>query len=256
MADQIITGARAVTQWGIGFANACGEAALAVVLGTLSGHPPAPGDVANLVRQGTQFGIAPSGTSTPSELTALANFQGLKLNRGPGGSAALATIDANLASNEPTILEVTNARAFGGGDAGVFGHYVTVIGKAANGSYIVADSNQQAAVSGKPVTYTAQQIMSANPFATLTPGAAGSLAPPWNQALPPGVTGLAGSGWFQGLVGGIGAKSPADLFWRAGLIIGGGVLIIMGIMIFFSHQEGSAVTVVTQAAGTAAKAAA
>lgn len=256
--DYIIPGAQAISQWGIGFVNACGEAALSVVQAIQNGAAPTLAGLVNLVKQGPSFGTAVSGTSTPSELTALASANGVPLARG-SGAGALATINANLAQGTPTILEVQHAQAFGGSDRNVSGHYVTVVGQAANGNYIVADSNQSAATSGGFVQYTAQQITNAQPFATLTP----TKSPNPGTALG-GFTSAAISQGLQGAFGGIGASLSKslgvtginDFVWRSVLIIGGLALIVLGLMVFFSHQENEFVSQYSQAVTGAVKGAA
>jgi len=244
--DYIIQGAQSVTERGIGFVNSCGEAALAVIQGIANGSPPTIAQVINLVKQGTQFGTAASGTSTPNELAQLGAATGTPLTIGPGGQGALTTINANLARGVPTELNIQNARAFGGSDSGVSGHYITIVGKAASGNFIVADPNQTASLSGGFVQYSPQQILNAQPYATLTPtnGASAAFGNPFS--------GLSGSA-FGGLFAAFGTDAT-DFAWRAGLILGGGVLMILGLMVFFSHQEGSVIDVVTSSVGKAASA--
>jgi len=248
--DYIIPGAQAVTEWGSrvgGFINGCGQAALAVMQGIASGSPPTIAQVTALIQQGAASGATgPTGVSTIAGLQKLGAATGTPLVAGGGGASAISTINANLAQGLPTEIGVSNAHVFGGSDSNVSGHYITVVGKAANGNFIVADPNQPQATSGGFVQYTAQQILNANPFGTLTPA---------NVPLPG--SGILGSvtNPLGGLFSSFGT-SPQDFAWRAGLILGGMVLIVIGLLVFFSKQEGQAVTVVSQQAGTAAKVAA
>lgn len=248
--DYIIPGAQAVTEWGSrvgGFINGCGQAALAVIQGISSGRPPSIAQVTALIQQGAASGATgPTGVSTISGLQKLGAATGTPLVAGSGGASAISTINANLTHGLPTEIGVSNAHAFGGSDSNVAGHYVTVVGKAANGSYIVADPNQPQATSGGFVQYTAQQILNANPFGTLTPA---------NIPLPGnGILGSV-SNPLGGLFSSFGV-SPQDFAWRSALIVGGMVLIVIGLLVFFSHQEEQAVTVVSQQSASAAKAAA
>lgn len=245
--DYIIPGAQAVTERGIGFINSCGEAALAVVQGIANGTPPTIAQVVNLVKTGTQFGTAPSGTSTPQELANLSAATGTPLTIG-SGQTVLSTVNSNLAVGKPTEIGVSNARAFGGADSNVFGHYVTVVGRAASGSYIVADPNQPASVSGQFVQYTPSQITAANPFATLTPA---NIPLPTNGLPISGITAAPLGGLFTAF-----NTTPADFAWRAGLILGGMVLIVYGLLIFFGHQETEVVNQITSAVSGAARTAA
>ena len=258
--DYIIPGAQAVTERGIGFINSCGEAALAVIQGLANGTPPTIAQVIALVKRGTQYGTAPSGTSTPQELANLSAATGTPLTIG-SGTNALSTINANLAAGKPTEIGVNHAGwGFGGADSSVSGHYVTVVGRAASGSYIVADPNQPASLNGGFVQYTANQIIKADPFATLTPTNAlnTSLGGATAQAISSGIsTGLQGA--LDTLVGGVktslGVNGLSDFAWRAALIIAGMVLIVVGMIIFFGHQESQAANIVVQQTGNAAKAA-
>lgn len=260
--DYIIPGATAVTQWGIGFINACGEAALAVLQGVQNGVQPTVATVQNLARSGVQFGTAPSGTSTLKELQQVASASGTATTIGAGGSAVLGTINANLSAGKATEVGVSNARAFGGSDTNVQGHYVTVVGRATNGNYIVADSNQPAAQQGQFVQYSPQQILNAQPYGTLT---ANGIPNPLSGAQQ--VTSGAISQGIQGALQGVGdtikgslglnqTNGLGDFIWRSLLILGGMTLIVVGLLVFFSKQEGEAVTVVAGVTGTATKAAA
>jgi len=261
--DYIIPGAQAVTEWGSrvgGFINGCGQAALAVIQGIGSGTPPTIAQVTALIQQGASSGATgPTGVSTISGLQQLGAATGTPLVAGSGGASAISTINANLARGLPTEIGVSNAHAFGGSDSNVAGHYVTVVGKAANGAFIVADPNQPQAQSGGFVQYTAQQILNANPFGTLTPAnlpsAGGFTAGAISQGITTGFQNVL-NGLFGGIKSNLGISGLSDFAWRSALIVGGMVLIVIGLLVFFSKQEGDAVTVVSQQAGNAAKAAA
>ena len=264
--DYVIPGATAVTEWGSrvgGFIAGCGEASLAVIQGIISGQPPSVQQVTALIQQGAATGYTgPTGVSTVSGLAQLGAASGTPLTPGSGANA-LSTINANLAAGLPTELGVSNATVFGGSDANVHGHYVTVVGKTGSGNYIVADPNQPAALSGGFVQYTAQQLTSAKPFGTLTPQSmpgpgiggpiSGSVNLPGGSPFSPQQW---GQGFLQGITQAIGARSFPDLAWRTALIIGGMVLIVLGLLVFFSHQETSVVEQVTSQAKQAGKAAA
>jgi len=260
--DYIIPGAQAVSQWGIGFVNACGQAALAVIEALGQGKAPDAAQVVNLVKQGLQFGTAPTGTSTIAELQKLGAATGTPLRAGSGASA-ISTINANLAQGLPTEVGVNHASVFGGSDKSVSGHYVTVVGKAANGNYIVADPNQAAATSGGFVQYTADQITKALPFGTLTPvnlpnpgqAVGGFTADAISGGITTGFQNVL-NGLFGTIKSNLGITGLSDFAWRSALIVGGMVLIVIGLLVFFSHQEEQAVTVVSQQAASAAKAAA
>lgn len=246
--DYIIPGAQAVTETLSrvgGVINGCGQAALAVMQGIATGQPPSVAQVTALIMQGAQAGYTgTTGVSTPSGLAALGAASGTPLTVGSGQSA-LGTINANLARGYPTEVGVANARVFGGSDVNVRGHYITIVGRAASGNYIVADPNQPAALSGQFVQYSPAQITQAHPFGTLTP----------ISINPPGNTALGSAAPLGGLFSAFGV-SPQDFAWRSGLIVGGMILIVLGMLVFFSHQEGEAITTVVQTAPKAAAAAA
>ncbi len=247
--DYIIPGARAVSEWLSpigGFIEGCGQAAFAVVQGIATGHPPTSEQVTGLIRDGIQAGKAGAhGSTTPSDLVWLGRQNGVPLQTGSGGEA-LSTIERNLSQGLPTILGVTNARAFGGTDSNVSGHWVTVVGKAGNGNYIVADPNTRQALSGGFVQYTADQIKRASPFATETPAGLGPVGG-GNDVR----AGAQAAGGLASLFSSYGV-TPQDFAWRAGLIVGGMVLIVVGVLVFFSHEGEGAVEVVTSAAKAAA----
>ncbi len=248
--DYIIPGAQAVSEWYSrigGVIAGCGEAALAVMEGISSGNPPTIQQVTMLILTAIRNGwSSPTGVTTPRGLANLGAATGNPLTIGPGGNSVFATIEANLAQGKPTEIGVSNARAFGGSDAGVRGHYVTVVGKNANtGQYIVADPNQPEATSGGFVRYSMSQISNALPFASLTPQNAshGGLSNPFNINFNP----------FSDLFNSFGTNAQ-DFAWRFALIGVGMLLVVLGMVMFFGHQEGQVATVVVQQAGNAAKA--
>ena len=261
--DYIIPGAQAVTEWFSrfgGFINGCGQASLAVINGIMTGSPPSVAEVTSLIQQGAASGATgPTGVSTLAGLQQLGASTGTPLTIG-SGATTISTINSNLTSGLPTLVGVSNAHVFGGSDRNVSGHYITVVGKAANGNFIVADPNQPQATSGGFVQYTAQQIMNAQPFGTGTPqGTPGGIAGATAAAISGGITtGFQNvlNGLFGSVKSNLGISSLSDFAWRSALIVGGMVLIVIGLLVFFSKQEGQAVTVVSQQAGTAAKVAA
>lgn len=156
-----------------GFVNGCGQAATLMMTGLVRGQPVSTNDLLNVIKYSVATGHATTsgrsiGSTTPSDLQWIAEQQGVKTQLGPG-SAWRSTVDTAIPQGKPVVLGVANARAFGGSDANVQGHYVTVVGTTTDGRYIVADPNQQAARTGGTVIYSAVQIQQARPFATLTP---------------------------------------------------------------------------------------
>lgn len=169
-----------------GFIAGCGQAALLVILNAVKGQGTAPADVTALIRQAINGGLvtgglAQSGESSPGNLEALAQQQGVSLQSGD-----YTTLLAQYAGTKPIIVGVSNASAFGGSDAHVFDHYVTVVGHTLTGNYIVSDPNTPESQVGKFVEYTPAQMNAAKPF--------------WS-AVPTGPTlpGLGGFGGFNPL---------------------------------------------------------
>lgn len=218
LGDTIYTGANAATEdlsrVG-GFIAGCGEAALLVVLNAVKGAPTTPSDVTALIKQAVNAGqvtggLAQSGESSPANLEALANSQGVSLQSGDYHALL-----AQYAGVKPVIVGVSNARAFGGADSNVFGHYVTVVGKTATGNYVVSDPNTPESQAGKFVTYTPAQINAAQPFWSAVPGGAilggvggiggiggnilNLVLPDWINQLGGRITAFTNTGWANPL---------------------------------------------------------
>ncbi len=156
-----------------GFVNGCGQAAVLMMEGITQGKPVDANTLSNMIKFSIATGHATQsgshiGSTNPQQLQWLAEQQGVKTQLGSGANWK-ATVDAALPQGRPVVLGVANAKAFGGSDANVSGHYVTLVGTTTDGRYIVADPNQQAAKSGSTVVYSASQINAARPFATLVP---------------------------------------------------------------------------------------
>lgn len=173
--DTIYTGATAVTEdlsRVSGFIAGCGEAALLVVLNAVKGVPTAPSDVTALIKQAVNSrqvtgGLAASGETSPGNLETLASQYGVTLTSGDYKRQL-----ASYAGVKPVILGVSNATAFGGSNANVHGHYITVVGRTATGNYIVSDPNTPQSKAGRFVQYSPSQIDAAQPFWSAVPNGA------------------------------------------------------------------------------------
>lgn len=230
LGDAIYTGATAVTEdlsRVNGFIAGCGQAALLVVLNAVKGQSTSPSDVTALIKQAVNSNLvtgpkAASGQSSPADIEALAQQQGVSLQSGD-----YQTLLGQYAGTKPIILGVSNARAFGGADANVFGHYITVVGRTTGGNYIVSDPNTPESQAGKFVTYTPSQIAASLPFWGAVPtgptlgGIGGSLL---NLQLPSWVNDLGNR--FTGFVNQFGGwANPIRLFkLTLGSLLLGGVL--------------------------------
>lgn len=261
----VIPGATALSEWFSPVAGAiagCGQAAVLVVTHLLHGEPLSAAELTAAIQQGVAAGqtVSPSGATTAANLQWLGAQHGVQFTEGPG-SGWQGVLNAN-AGTTPVVVGVNNASAFGGSDTGVQGHYVTVVGKTGTGGYLVADPNSPQAATGGLVTYTADQFAAANPFATLTPtGTTGTVGSTQGLNIP-GVGDVAGAisglpaSVGKGILGAFGAKSGADLAWRVGLVLLGGILLVWALLHIFEPTMRGAGDTVIAAGATAAKAAA
>lgn len=209
----------------------CGQAAVLMMNHIVSGQRVDANELVNLIKFSIATGhsVDTRGATRPSDLQWLAEQSGVKTKLG-GGASWRSTVDTALPQGKPVVLGVANARAFGGADSNVRGHYVTIVGSTTDNRYIVADPNQQAAKTGGTVIYSASQIQDARPFATLTP-VQGSQR---NLTLTGGQETNGGCQYSIGLPGGANVcMDPfVDGVIRAALIMVGVILIIIAILIF------------------------
>lgn len=246
--DAILPGARATTEWYSrvgGVIAGCGEAATAVMLGVMKGRTDYydPNKVAALIQQAVAahqtVGMwAAGGQSTANNLQWLAQQNGVQTTAYDGSQAG--QLLASYAGRRPLVVGVSNARAFGGSDSNVNGHYVTVVGRTAQGDYIVSDPNTQESTQGQFVKYSAQQFQNAQPFAVVMPNADTS-----------GVGAAAGTtlASTQGSTSGGSCKHSVSVAWgsicldpalgfavRSGLVLAGLLCIVLGIIILARTQ--------------------
>ncbi len=171
----------AVTELGSsvgGFIAGCGEASLLVLLNAKDGRGTSPAEVTSLIQQAvnahqTTGQWANSGQITPGGLAWLAQANGLTLQQVPWLSAL-----THASPSQPVLIGVNNATAFGGPDASVYGHYVTVVGTdPTTGNFIVSDPNTPQSVKGQFVQYSLSQFQAARPFSAQIPASPLSPAP-------------------------------------------------------------------------------
>lgn len=256
--DTVIPGAQAATELLSpigGFIAGCGQASLLVIAHLVNGTPISASEVTTVIRDSTTHGASASGVSTPKQLMATANDLGTPLQ-----SVQWQTALTQDAGTIPVELGVNNARAFGGADSNVAGHYITVVGRTAQGNYIVSDPNTQASIAGGFVAYTPGQIAASQPFwagvpqaSTLLGGVGGALG---EQALASGIaSGISGAASTvgSGLLGGVHVSSLPDLLWRVGLVLAGVVVILLAILaLSFGDAQAGATEIVNSPQGQAA----
>lgn len=210
-----------------GFVAGCGQAAFLTLAHLYNGEPVSAGELTAVIQQSVDAGVtvgpkAAGGQSSAATMEWLASQRGLTLREQDYQSAL-----GQWAGRRPIELGVSNAAAFGGNDANVQGHWVTILGRATDGSYIAADPNQPEASRGDYVHYTADQIRAAAPFAALVP----TTDPPSGM----------GSGQATSTAGGLIDLGPllsgaAQAFKRAGVFILGALLVIFGILLLVGPQ--------------------
>ena len=213
--DTLVPGAAGVTELGSavgGFIAGCGWASLAAVRKVVSpGSDASPTGVSGLIDQAVQQHqtvgkYAASGQSTPSNIKYIASKNGVTLMDITQQQAI------QVAGVDPVEVGVSNARAFGGNDSNVSGHYVTILGKAASGNLIVSDPNSTQSESGRLVEYTQAQLSAAQPFWFGTVEASG--AGTGSTGAVPQSAGLTLPGFAAPL------WSPADVLGGVGNAIG------------------------------------
>jgi hypothetical protein len=143
-----------------GIIAGCGQAALLTILHITKGLPATSDELKAIIVQGInghQAGVG--GESTPSNLIWLAQQYG----------QIIQTIDFNrlddYVGQQPIIVGVSNASAFGGSDVGVHGHYITILDKSGR-NYVVSDPNTVASQQGNFILYSPGQLAAAQPFWT------------------------------------------------------------------------------------------
>ena len=161
--DLVYSGASAATELLSrvgGFIAGCGFASFAVVNNAVHGTSTSPSQVTDIINRAIHAGDAgPGGVATPAGIERTAAAYGVTFQSEPYQSAL-----SQYAGVKPIELGVSNARAFGGADSNVQGHYITIVGRTAQGSFIVSDPNTPQSAAGQFVTYTPAQIIASNPF--------------------------------------------------------------------------------------------
>lgn len=236
MQGTIVPGAKPVTEDFTrvnGIIAGCGQAAMLVVLNMYKGAPATPNEVGTLIQQmvaahETVGGAAASGQSSPAGLAWLANQFGVPMTSGDP-----ATMLHTYAGNKPIVWGMSNATALGGSDSNVKGHYITIVGKTADGRYIASDPNTTESQNGQFIVYSESQLLNAAPFWAAVP----------SNPVPSGLSSQTGSVGNcvhsiplpqLGPVGGgtLCMDGIEDFGIRAALVFGGFVLIILGVLIF------------------------
>lgn len=232
-----------------GFVNGCGEAAVLMASQFYRGQKVDPNALLNLIKLSIATGHATKsgrhqGATDAADLQWLFQQQGIKAKVGRGESWR-STSDAALANGKPVVLGLANARALGGNNSNVDGHYITLI-QTDGDKYLALDPNQPQARDDKGVIYTADTIQKAKPFATVVP----QDSPVGVGVLGLGATQLGlGVGEAVGVAGrndcvhsisvfgsSICLDAGLDLLIRGSLVTAGALLILMAILLFTAKQ--------------------
>lgn len=276
--DQVVPGATGVTELGSavgGFIAGCGWAALAAVRKVVNPNSDAsPQGVTNLIdaavaERQTVGKYAAGGQSTPDNIKFIASQQGIQFMDLTQAQAV------QVAGTDPVEVGVSNAAAFGGNDSNVQGHYVTLLGKAADGNLIFSDPNSSQSTQGQLVEYSQGQLSAANPFWFGAVEGSGMGAAPLNgQSLPNFPTtppGFPGPIWNPGTnIAQAGVQADptgviaavfnaattllANAFKRIGTFVIGLALVVVALIVAFHGSE--AQKSIQRQAGSAAKMAA
>lgn len=173
MADVLIPGAQALSEWFSpvgGLIIGCGEASALVVSHILKGEPLSAQELTDTIKAA----IAAGQTVGSNHAQTAANVQ-WDLQR--SGISSTAVYDQGSIVDElkrdagirPLILGVSNGAALPGETSGLRGHYVTLVGRGGDGTFLLADPNSEAATHGGFTRATLQQILASQPFAAIEP---------------------------------------------------------------------------------------
>ncbi len=276
--DQVVPGAVGVTELGSAVGGAiagCGWAALAAVRKVVNPSSDAsPQGVTNLIEEAvsqrqTVGRWAASGQATPSNIKYVASQQGITLMDLSEDQAL------QVAGIDPVEIGVGNARAFGGNDSNVNGHYITLLGRTSQGNLIVSDPNSTESTRGQLNVYTPAQLDASQPFwfGTVEATGAGSGAsggtglpqslptippgfpgPIWNPGVNAGQAGIQASGFDLSGIFNAAAQFLANAAKRIGTFVIGFALVLIGLFTLFHGER--AVQYVKQQGVQAAKVAA
>jgi hypothetical protein len=278
LGDTLVPGSASVTELLTtvgGSIASCAWAGYAVVQHIIQGTPATGAEDTALTEQAvtehqTVGRFADSGQATPQNIEYIAGLHGIHFLDLTQAQAV------SVAGETPVEIGVSNAKAFGGSDSNVSGHYITMVGKTARGDLIVSDPNQPESEQGKFNVYSQAQLTAAQPFAFLAPSADSGSGPQTSATVAPGGIGTPGGGinipgvgtiWsglqgaasslnslgninstIEGVVGGFFSAAMVALK-RIGVFALGLAAVVLGVIVIFRAAAGRAV-------GNAAKVAA
>jgi hypothetical protein len=256
----------AISQF-FGFTQACGEAAAEILYSATRGVAPSGAHINAAVSglQGAGLAGAQGVSTLGGNAWALAQ-EGVATQQTSDWVGAI----TRNAGQIPVMIGVSNGGALPGDEPGLHNHFLSIVGYDSAGRYLASDPDNVAAQSGKLAAYTPAELAAAHPFGALIPsGALSAPAPGWTHgpALPAFGSAGKSAGNAAGNAAGdagnwflkwLGLPTATQFFWRAGLVIGGALLVLIGLGMFFSHSQAgqTVIETVRSGASTAAKAAA
>lgn len=197
MPTELVKGAQSINEAVAlvhGVDAACGPAAAYEAAGSIGGFELSTEGLQALVTEGLQTGhLTTGGQDVENVLWDLEQYGiGGSIWNAPSESSLAQTLDRNLADDKPTVMGLAEAHYLTDEPASLHGHYVTIVGKLADGNYATADPNTSAASSGDFTSNSAHQLFLAQGLGNITPDkqASGSFVPPGVHELVDTSTGV------------------------------------------------------------------
>lgn len=250
----IVNGAQAITEDFSrvgGFIAGCGQASAYVIAHIIKGEPLSTSELTQIIQDSINAGKAGVHGSTPAGSLYVLNKFGIQAQESHVAPSQLGSFLTNeINKGIPIEIGVNQGHFLSNEQSGLHGHYVTIVGVDTSGNFITADPNAPQAKSGGFTTNTLSQILSADPFAEITPmtgvgvNANGITGTPQNVTIPnpldiasaiqqlpqnlvKAITSPITNLWSQ-----LGITGINDVGWRTALIIGGFIIAVLGIIIF------------------------
>lgn len=150
---------------------ACGPASAYELAGAVGGFKLTDTGLQNLVSRGISAGTLTTGGQNVDHVLWDMEQYGVGGNIWNASSQAelASTLDSNLAADKPTVMGLSEGHFLTDEPAALHGHFVTVVGKNTDGSYVTADPNTVAASSGGFTANSAAQLFAAQGLGNITP---------------------------------------------------------------------------------------
>jgi hypothetical protein len=232
--DTLVPGVAPIHEF-FGFLADCGQAASEVIYSWGTGQPVSGDHINAVVRAMQQKGLAGGGG-----LSSLSGNSAQLASEGIPNAVTSDWISAitGNAGSKPVELFVTNARALPGDETNLHNHFLTIVGRTASGDFIASDPDSTQAKNGQFSVFSATQLQAANPQGAIVPSGGGATDPGssfWQgfwQGFWPGLLGTSGQAQAPQQAAQVAAGLTSDALWRGGLIVLGGLLLLVGVIVF------------------------